>query len=392
MDYKEFKKQAVDSYRNPIGHGIELHAVKQRANAPTWTFPTVADRDRDHDFDKHFITDTKLGAETKSRAAESMLAGNGDWSPFTRSYSPSYMWAMKNLEDKGSPDLLYNAQQQLNQDFRLDKADRYRHINVIQDVPRGFLQPRTNAVQTTKQDTVNIRNEVTPSNKPATSAGHSSESNEGVSRSVIPSDLLNNDAVKRNKDPEQMRKYLEIMLPVAGGMQQLVSGGDFSVDAVLTNDVAIDGFSKALENADPQALKIIQQMQQELAAKKSGNGSSTSGTTAASTTDPNAAQRDANIKKLTDSAARGVWNSIKADPIKNLPVAMSMFLKHIGVGGGIADFFENPFAFYGSVLALLLGGGALIGGFGGRSSNQPTVVNNYYGQQQPKGYNIVPYT
>lgn len=204
--------------------------------------------------------------------------------------------------------------------------------------------------------------------------------------SVIPSDLLNNDAINRIKDPNEMRKYLEVMLPVSAGLQQLVSGGKFNMDAVLENDIAVDGFSKALETANPMALQVLQQMQKEMGGDNKGKGDAKSTTNAEGSTTPSV--KDQNMKKLTNAAAKGVWNSVKENPIENFPKAIGMFLSHIGAGQGITDFVSNPFAFYGSLLTLLVGGGLLMGGIGdGSSQQQPQVVNNYYGQQPQRGFN-----
>lgn len=204
--------------------------------------------------------------------------------------------------------------------------------------------------------------------------------------SVIPSDLLNNDAINRIKDPKEMRKYLEVMLPVSAGLQQLVSGGKFTMDAVLENDTAVEGFSKALETANPMALQVLQQMQKEMAGDNKGNGGAKPTTNADGSTTPSV--KDQNMKKLTNAAAKGVWNSVKENPIENFPKAIGMFLSHIGAGQGITDFVSNPFAFYGSLLTLLVGGGLLMGGMGGGSfQQQPQVVNNYYGQQPQRGFN-----
>ena len=241
-------------------------------------------------------------------------------------------------------------------------------------------QPQQAATNNQQQQTTTQQQTQQPTKQaPATNT-------KGNPGSVIPSDLLNNDAIKRIKDPKEMRKYLEVMLPVSAGLQQLVSGGKFTMDAVLENDTAVEGFSKALETANPMALQVLQQMQKEMAGDNKGNGGDKPTTNADGSTTPSV--KDQNMKKLTSAAAKGVWNSVKENPIENFPKAIGMFLSHIGAGQGITDFVSNPFAFYGSLLTLLVGGGLLMGGMGGGSSQQqPQVVNNYYGQQPQRGFN-----
>ena len=52
-----------------------------------------------------------------------------------------------------------------------------------------------------------------------------------------------------------------------------------------------------------------------------------------------------------------VWDGIKQDPLKNIPVAAGIFLRQIGLGKA-GDIMSNPIAFYGSILGLI--GGALL--------------------------------
>jgi len=89
---------------------------------------------------------------------------------------------------------------------------------------------------------------------------------------------------------------------------------------------------------------------------------------------------------VTQKLQSKVWNEVKANPLKNMPVAASMFLRQHGMGG-IANIAENPVAFYGSLALALLGGGALLfGGRGGRE--QSTNVN----VSVPAGYSRIPYS
>lgn len=54
-----------------------------------------------------------------------------------------------------------------------------------------------------------------------------------------------------------------------------------------------------------------------------------------------------------------VWDGIKQNPVKNIPVAAGIFLRQMGLGKA-GDFMSNPIAFYGSILGLI-GGGLLLG-------------------------------
>lgn len=259
------------------------------------------------------------------------------------------------------------------------------------DVPTG-ASPQPAATTANQQNTTNQYTNKPQSTQPNTQPTQQTTkqapatNTNGNPGSVIPADLLNNDAINRIKDPKEMRKYLEVMLPVSAGLQQLASGGKFNMDAVLENDTAVEGFSKALETANPMALQVLQQMQKEMAGDNKGKGDAKSTTNAEGSTTPSV--KDQNMKKLTNAAAKGVWNSVKENPIENFPKAIGMFLSHIGAGQGITDFVSNPFAFYGSLLTLLVGGGLLMGGTGdGSSQQQPQVVNNYYGQQPQRGFN-----
>jgi hypothetical protein len=88
---------------------------------------------------------------------------------------------------------------------------------------------------------------------------------------------------------------------------------------------------------------------------------------------PNSEAANAFKQYVTDGLKTRVWDGIKSNPIKNIPLAASMFLRQYGLGKA-ADFLSNPIAFYGSLVGVL-GGAKLL--FGGRDGNSP-VVNNYY--------------
>ena len=64
---------------------------------------------------------------------------------------------------------------------------------------------------------------------------------------------------------------------------------------------------------------------------------------------------------IADGMKGKVWEGIKSNPMKNLPVAAGIFLRQMGMGKA-GDFMSNPIAFYGSILGLLGGGALLMGG------------------------------
>lgn len=86
-------------------------------------------------------------------------------------------------------------------------------------------------------------------------------------------------------------------------------------------------------------------------------------------------------KQLTDAAKSASWNAIKSDPFSNIPKVAGLFLRQHGMGG-LADFAESPFAFYGSLLAILFGGGMLLSS--GNDQQQPIIINQGGGSYDPR--------
>lgn len=195
------------------------------------------------------------------------------------------------------------------------------------------------------------------------------------------------------KDPESVKKFLESVPGIVKdntsfaakadslGYVDLISAANGDLDQVPEADKVklfqkfkeenpnfVPSLAEAVKNGSPEAIEELQ----KLASGKDGSSYFT----------------EDEMKQITGAAKTASWNAIKEDWFTNLPKVASLFLRHIGLGDTIADFAKNPLGFYGGLLALLFGGGALLSG---GPSNKPTVVNNYYGQQQPKGYNIVPY-
>jgi hypothetical protein len=80
---------------------------------------------------------------------------------------------------------------------------------------------------------------------------------------------------------------------------------------------------------------------------------------------------------LTNAVQKKCYNALSENFFGNLPMVASLWLKQKGLGG-LAGFAENPWIFYSGLIALLLGGGALIGGalglFGGGDGGGSTVV------------------
>jgi hypothetical protein len=346
MNYSEFKKQAAgEGYRNPLLGAS--NSIKNKA--PLLTSPTKQDK---ADFMSNW---------NKAPAQKKM-----DWFQGSKNVDPQFKTP---FEQSPSEFVQAGLANKATSPFKNQTPTGIRQVQQQQPKSQPVQQQAQTNTQTTQQTKQQPTNN---SEKPG---------------SVIPSDLLNNDAINRIKDPKEMRKYLEIMMPVSAGLQQLVSGGKFSMDAVLENDTAVDGFSKALETANPMALQVLQQMQKEVTGSNKGGGSKPAAADGATTP----SVRDQNMKKLTNAAAKGVWNSVKENPIENFPKAIGMFLSHMGAGQGVTDFVSNPFAFYGSLMTLLVGGGLLLGG-GGSDQQQQSVVNNYYygNQQQPMGFGTLP--
>ena len=102
----------------------------------------------------------------------------------------------------------------------------------------------------------------------------------------------------------------------------------------------------SLKNADPEALKAIQ----EMASGKGGD--------LAKILSPE------EMNELTSAAKSATWNSIKKDWFTNLPKVAGLFLRQYlpGSMNGIANYAENPLIFYGGALTALLGGSLLLGG------------------------------
>jgi len=89
-------------------------------------------------------------------------------------------------------------------------------------------------------------------------------------------------------------------------------------------------------------------------------------------------------ERFTAAGKKAAWAAIKADPLKNLPNAISLWFKMKG-WDQMGEFAQDPLKFYLS-LAGILGGGLVLGSmaFGGGSDEQPVVINN--GAQQNPYY------
>lgn len=90
-------------------------------------------------------------------------------------------------------------------------------------------------------------------------------------------------------------------------------------------------------------------------------------------------------KYVQNGMASQMWNAVKQDTFKYLPIAIGTFLRQVGANG-LASFAENPVAFYGTLgSALFLGGASFLRGGG-------TTVNVNSEQKQNAGYNRIPYS
>lgn len=85
------------------------------------------------------------------------------------------------------------------------------------------------------------------------------------------------------------------------------------------------------------------------------------------------------------AAKKGIWNAVKADPVKNLPTAFALLFKAKG-WNGVAGWLEDPMKFWLTAGLLLTGGIGLAGALsGGAPQPQPApVVVNYTGM--PSAY------
>ena len=90
-------------------------------------------------------------------------------------------------------------------------------------------------------------------------------------------------------------------------------------------------------------------------------------------------QKDALESKLQSKIWSGVWSN----PLENLPVVIGMFLRNHGLEG-LAGFAENPWCFWLSSLAILFGGGMLLGNMLD-GDDEPR-------QQMNPGWTTIPYT
>lgn len=215
-----------------------------------------------------------------------------------------------------------------------------------------------------------------------------------ASNNIFDKNTFNNDRINNIKDPAQLDAYMDFVLKGGFGAQQLqdtdYDPSKMTIADIANNPNAISGLSEALENSSQEAresfLRVTKQYQEAMSNKggdatNSGNGNATASTSGAGS------MSQENMEKLKGSFLKGAWNDIKKDPIGMLPQIASMFLKYIGAGDGIANFFKNPWGFYGTLATLLLGGGMLLSG---SDDDEKPVVNNYY--NQPAGYNRIPYT
>jgi len=79
--------------------------------------------------------------------------------------------------------------------------------------------------------------------------------------------------------------------------------------------------------------------------------------------------------KFTSAARSRMWEAVKSNPLKNMPIAASLWAKSNGwdMLGSVA---ENPWAFYGIAAALLLGGVWLTSGLFGRDDSSRSIATN----------------
>lgn len=217
-----------------------------------------------------------------------------------------------------------------------------------------------------------------------------------ASNNIFDKNTFNNDRINNIKDPAQLDAYMDFVLKGGFGAQQL-QDTDYDLSKMTIADIAnnpnaISGLSDALENSSQEAresfLRVTKQYQEAMSNKggdatNSGNGNATASTSGAGS------MSQENMDQIKGSFLKGAWNDIKKDPIGMLPQIASMFLKYIGAGDGIANFFKNPWGFYLSLAGILLGGTALL--TGGGEQQQPNIVINNGGSQVDPRMAQVPY-
>ena len=65
--------------------------------------------------------------------------------------------------------------------------------------------------------------------------------------------------------------------------------------------------------------------------------------------------------QIMSAAKTATWNAVKQNPVQNIPKAVGLFLRSKGMNG-MAGITENPFMFYGGLLAAVAGGAYLLSG------------------------------
>lgn len=297
------------------------------------------------------------------------------------------------------------AQQRAN--WFLNPGDSNLKLPVEQS-PREYVQANLYDKATTKPTWRDANQNIQPQTMPASHyAGRMTESQvkqqqlanqptqQQASNSIFDKNTFNNDRINNIKDPEQLDAYMDFVLKGGFGAQQL-QDTDYDLSKMTIADIAnnpnaISGLSDALENSSQEAresfLRVTKQYQEAM-NNKGGDASNPATGNAAASTSGTGSMSQENMDKIKGSFLKGAWNDIKKDPIGMIPQIASMFLKYIGAGDGISNFFKNPWGFYGTLATLLLGGGMLLSG--GSDDDKKPVVNNYY--NQPAGYNRIPYT
>lgn len=95
----------------------------------------------------------------------------------------------------------------------------------------------------------------------------------------------------------------------------------------------------AIKNGSPDVLKQLQEMGQ----------------------DGSQMFNQQEMGQIMSAAKTATWNAIKKNPVQNIPKAVGLFLRSKGMNG-MAGMAENPFMFYGGLLAAVAGGAYMLSG------------------------------
>lgn len=206
--------------------------------------------------------------------------------------------------------------------------------------------------------------------------------------------LFSSDAFKALKTNEEKWDYLQRVATKAGVFQYLtdqikLNNSDMPnpVDLylhpeklydlpqqILDKPEFFDSFLTAADKGDMGALEFFQWAESKW---KGGTTGSTPGGDAAPAGNKgvriNLSEDQKN--KIKAVAQRVLWREVKADPLRNIPKAIAMFLRMYGYDQ-MADFARDPIKFYSSLAAVLLGGAVILGTDNDDDEDERQLINS----------------